>query len=125
MQVYDDGTGGVVWERRLWLAPEAPVLVRSTKRAGPAGTLLECVDGGLGMVLDVFEEAGALVFQSRAYFLTIGPWRLPLPALLTPGCCRVAHHAVGPGRFRFELDMHHPLWGTTFRQIGLFDDPEA
>jgi len=126
VRVGDDGRGGVVWDRLIWPGPGTPPLrVRSTKRLGPGGSLLECVDGGLGMVLDVTEEAGALVFRSRSYFLAVGRWRVPVPAWLTPGRCRVAHIATAPGRFRFELEMVHPAWGTTFRQVGLFDDPQG
>ena len=136
-----DGQGGVVWERTLRLRPNGSVTcVRSTKRTDGDGALIECVDGGLGMVLAVFEAAGALVFESRSYFLRLpflgllslglpvrGPrhGRLPIPAFLTPGRCRVAHSAVSPSLFRFTLEMTHPVFGRTFFQIGLFNDPEA
>ena len=110
--------GGVAWSRQLgpgrW--------VRSVKSAGPAGTVLERTDGGLGMVLDVTAEDGALVFTSRSFFLALGPWRLTVPALLTPGQCRVEHRAIDDRRFRFTLAMVHPFWGTTFRQTGVFTD---
>ncbi len=98
--------------------------MRSVKSAGPGGTVLERTDGGLGMVLDVTVEGAAgdaaLVFTSRSFFLAVGRWRVPIPASLTPGCCRVEHRAVDAERFRFTLTMTHPLWGTTFRQSGLF-----
>ena len=109
---------GVVWERRLG----ARHTVRSTKSPGPEGTVLERTDGGLGMVLDVTARGGALIFTSRAFFLTIGRWRLPVPALLTPGRCEVVHETIDAARFRFTLTMTHPLWGTTFRQTGVFHD---
>jgi hypothetical protein len=122
--VYGDGQGGVVWERRLRVAPSAaPQVVRSTKRADGAG-LVERTDGGLAMELDVFEEGGALVFRSRRYFLALAGRRLRIPMLLTPGVCRVEHRDLGQGRFRFSLSMVHPWWGTTFRQSGVFIDPK-
>lgn len=113
------GTGGVVWERRF--GPHHRV--RSVKSPGPANTVIERTDGGLAMVLDVSVEDGALVFTSRRFFLSIGSWRLPIPAVLTPGTCRVEHRAVDEHRFTFSMTMTHPLWGTTFRQSGLFNDP--
>ncbi len=127
VRVREDGAGGVVWERWLQLAPGRTHCIRSTKRLGADGTLLECTEGGLGMVLAVFEAEGALVFESRAYVLDLfgGGWRIPLPALLTPGRCCVAHSA-GEGsenRFRFTMDMTHPLWGRCFHQTGVFEDP--
>jgi hypothetical protein len=123
--VYGDGRGGIVWERWLRFARGRAACVRSTKRSGLGDTLLECVDGGLGMVLSVFEEGGALVFESRSYFLHFAGLRLPIPAFATPGRCRVTHSAEGPDTFRFTMEMVHPLWGRTFRQTGVFKDPES
>lgn len=125
VHVRPDGHGGVAWERQLGVpGRQGSQFVRSTKRLNQAGGLEECTDGGLSMSLDVRVEDGALVFYSRRYFLLLGPWRLPVPALLTPGTCRVEHRDEGPGRFRFTLDMVHPLWGHTFHQTGVFHDPE-
>ncbi len=125
VKVWDDHEGGVVWERNLHLRPDGqPSCIRSTKRLGPAGRLLECVDGGLGMVLAVFEDDGALVFESHNYFIDLAGLRLPVPFLLTPGRCRVIHAPVTPTRFRFTLEMVHPVWGRTFHQSGLFEDPD-
>jgi hypothetical protein len=123
VQVYGDARGGVVWERHLALAGHEKV-VRSTKLADARGRLVERTDGGLSMALDVFEEGGALVFQSRRYFLALAGWRLQIPQCLTPGTCRVEHHDLGAGRFRFVLSMVHPWWGITFRQSGVFHEPE-
>ena len=125
VKVSCDGRGGVLWQRQLGLSEQkSSQLVRSTKRLGPDGCLEECTDGGLSMRLEVCVEDGALVFYSRRYFLLLGRWRLPVPSLLTPGTCRVEHRDEGPGQFRFTLDMHHPLWGHTFHQTGVFHDPE-
>ena len=126
VRVFDDGRGGMVWERSFHTAGDgAPHVVRSTKQLGADGGLLERTDGGLSMALDVFEERGALVFESRRFTLMLGRLRLPVPALLTPGTCRVTHTDLGDGLFRFELDMVHPLWGHTFHQSGVFADPVA
>jgi len=123
VRVFGDGRGGVVWERHLNTSRGVQV-VRSTKEMGPNGLLVERTVGGLSMELHVFEEDGALVFESRRYFLAIGAFEVPLPALFTPGTCRVEHRDEGPGRFRFTLSMRHPVWGTTFHQTGVFADPK-
>jgi len=123
VRVFDDGRGGMVWERSFHTPGSAqPHVVRSIKRQG-AGGLQERTDGGLGMHLRAFEEDGALVFESRAFFLALGRLRLRVPALLSPGTCRVVHTDLGAGLFRFDLDMVHPLWGHTFHQSGVFADP--
>lgn len=113
-----DGQGGVVWSRRM-----GQRTVESVKRAHPDAGVLERTRGGLAMALDVFEERGALVFQSRHYLWCLGPIHLRLPDWLSPGCCRVEHRDLGAGRFRFTLTMTHARWGATFQQIGEFDDP--
>ena len=124
VRVSADGLDGVVWER--WLRfPSARTYIRSVKRPRQAHTLLECVDGGLGMVLTVFERGGGLVFESQSYFLVLGARRVPIPTLLTPGRCSVTHSAVGSRHFVYDLVMRHSLWGTTFRQVGTFEDPEG
>jgi len=124
VRVLGDGRGGMVWERRFHTHDAgAPHVVRSTKELDAGGRLVERTDGGLSMSLRVFEDRGALVFESRRFFLVLGGLRLPVPALLTPGTCRVVHTDLGDGLFRFDLDMVHPLWGRTFHQSGVFADP--
>jgi hypothetical protein len=125
VRVSHDGRGGVVWERRFLAEGRDAALVRSTKELGPDGLLFERTDGGLGMALAVFEQDGALVFESRRYELVLGRRRLVVPAFLTPGTCRVTHTDLGAGAFRFTLTMDHPLWGRTFHQTGDFVDPPA
>ena len=126
VRVFDDGRGGMVWERSFHTTGAGtPHVVRSTKQLGADGGLLERTDGGLSMALDVFEERGALVFESRRFTLLLGRLCLPVPALVTPGTCRVTHTDLGDGLFRFDLDMTHPLWGHTFHQSGVFADPVA
>jgi hypothetical protein len=112
--------GGVIWERHF--GPDDRVL--SVKSLNRRGDLIERTAGGLGMVLALSVEDGALLFTSRCFFLAIGRWSLPVPALLTPGVCRVEHRAVDERRFRFTMTMTHRLWGVTFRQSGIFTDPE-
>jgi hypothetical protein len=125
VRVFDDGRGGMVWERSFHtFGSGRPHVVRSVKQLG-AGGLEERTDGGLGMALRAFEECGALVFESHAFFLALGRLRLRVPALLTPGTCRVVHTDLGGGLFRFDLDLVHPLWGRTFHQSGVFADPVA
>ena len=119
---------GMCWDRLLRFGPGRAEQVSSTKRDGPGGRLIERTRDGRGagllMELDLFERDGALVFRSRRYLLQLGRWQVPVPALLTPGTCEVRHADAGPGRFRFTLTTIHPVWGVTFRQDGIFHDPE-
>lgn len=113
----------MVWDRIYKFADRPPVLVSSRKMAAPDGGLMEIAHGGLGMTLDVTEEAGALHFRSTGYFWRVLGLRLPIPPLLTPGRAHVLHEDLGAGRFRFALTFRHPLLGETFFQDGVFEDP--
>lgn len=111
---------GVVWERCF---DQGVGTVRSTKELDASGGLQERTDGGLTMRLAVFEQNGVLVFESQRYFLAWERLRIPVPAWISPGVCRVEHQDLGAGRFRFTLSMRHPLLGQTFWQTGIFSDP--
>jgi hypothetical protein len=111
---------GIVWERVYRYQGHAPVLVRSLKRLAADGALLECVGGGLGMRLAVFEQDGALHFRSVQYFWRLAGWHVPLPDLLTPGVAHVVHRDLGDDRFRFDMTFEHRLLGVVFRQSGIF-----
>lgn len=126
VDVHADERGGVVWTRLFGAEGDSAAgqRVRSTKEIDAGGGLLERTDGGLAMSLEVFEEDGALVFESRRFWLMRGRWRLPVPLWLSPGRCRVAHADLGDGQFRFTLSMSHPWFGETFRQDGVFVDPQ-
>ncbi len=115
--------GGMDWDRVYSFEGRAAVTVTSRKVLSPSGDLLEVVRGGLGMRLAVSEEGEALVFRSTGYILQLGPWTLPIPALLTPGAAWVEHRDLGGGAFRFSLRFIHPLAGETLFQSGVFHDP--
>ena len=125
VKVYDDGNGGVVWERLYAFPGRRPITVSSTKRADARAGLVECVGAGFGMTLDIYERDGALHFKSRGYFWQLGRWRIPLPALLSPGATHVVHSDVGGGWFRFAMRIVHPLLGETFFQDGVFHEIEG
>ncbi|HSW23042.1 MAG TPA: DUF4166 domain-containing protein [Burkholderiaceae bacterium] len=114
-----DPDGGVTWERE-YRYPHRAITVSSTKRVDETGALRECVGGGFGMRLAVFEAGGALHFLSLRYFLALGRWQLWLPALLSPGVAHVIHEDLGGGRFRFAMTFHHALFGRLFLQDGVF-----
>ena len=124
VDVHLDHRGGLVWARTYSFAGRPPVLVSSTKLMDADGSLLEVVRGGLGMALNVTVEDGALHFRSRYYFAGIGPLRLRIPDLLTPGRAHVVHRDLGSGTFRFSLDFQHPRFGRTLFQEGVFRDPK-
>jgi hypothetical protein len=124
VRVFPDGRGGMVWERWLFRPGRSVSCVRSTKAIGRDGRLEERTDRGLVMALDIFVVNGALVFQSRRYAIEIFRHiRLPIPAWLGPGVCRVTHAGLSPEFFRFTLEMRHRWWGLTFQQRGIFLDP--
>lgn len=114
---------GVEW-RREYRWHHAVDVVTSTKLVREGG-LVERLPARLNMPLDVREEHGVLVFESRGYYFDLGinglfDLRLPLPAALSPGRTRVEHIELGHGWFRFTLVVTHPWFGELFFQSGRF-----
>lgn len=123
VDVFLDSRGGLVWARTYRFDGHAPILVSSTKMMDARRGLLEVVRGGLGMALEATVEDGALHFRSCYYFVSLGPLRLRIPSLMTPGSAHVLHRDVGGGAFLFSMDFRHPLLGLTLFQEGVFHDP--
>ena len=88
-----------------------------------AGRLYECA-GPIWMRLALKARSRALAFSSDGFFLALGPLRLRLPDLLTPGNLTVLHTDQGGGRFAFTLTCDHPVLGRLFDQtVDLADAP--
>ncbi len=117
-------TDGTVWEREYFFPNKKPITVRSTKHFTENYFLVECVGGGVGMKLNVFEQDQKLHFKSTQYFWKGLGFTIPIPALLTPGIAHVIHTDEGDGLFRFTMTIHHKIFGTTFFQDGLFKEEE-
>ncbi len=117
--------GGVVWERTYHRAGRQVMAVRSCKIRQPDGRLEEHMDRGMILLLDVHERASGLLFRSTGYVQRLWRWRVPVPAVLTPGRLDLTHHQQPDGRFRVVLSLHHPWFGEIFRQDGSFEEIET
>ncbi len=119
--------GGVVWQRNFLRPNDTPLRIESVKQLGDDSNLMECIRpgifGGIGMGLRVYEQDGALNFESQNYFIQWGKLRLTVPLWLTPGRTLVEHIHESRGKFRFRLTMTHPWFGRTIYQDGVFTDP--
>jgi hypothetical protein len=109
---------GVEWRREYQWGDRVDV-VTSTKIVRD-GALIERLPARLNMPLDVREENGVLVFESRGYYFDLFGLHLPLPAFFSPGRTRVEHVDLGHGWFRFTLLVMHPWFGQMFFQSGRF-----
>lgn len=110
------------WTRQYGRIGKAPQVIHSTKRfAGPTG-IEEHLGFGIGIALSLRVDAGALLFESEHYFMTVFGRRLRMPGWLMPGRLTVAHIDMGGGRFAFTLDLTHPRFGTLMQQVALFAD---
>jgi hypothetical protein len=114
---------GVEWRREYEWEGGGRSVVTSTKLVRD-GELIERLPARLNMPLDVREEKGVLVFESRGYYFDFRfgglGFRLPLPAFFSPGLTRVEHIDLGHGWFRFTLIVKHPWFGEMFFQTGRF-----
>jgi hypothetical protein len=124
--VTQDGAASIqAWTRIYHEDGALPQVIRSTKRfAGPTG-LEECVGAGIGMSLVLSVEHRALVFRSTAYFWGCGRVRIRIPDWLTPGHIAVTHREERCGRFSFTLEVDHPWFGQTIRQVAFFRDTQS
>lgn len=116
------GLAGVYWRRTYYYLGREPYTITSVKRADKSGKLTECVGAGFGMLLDVSEQNGNLLFRSKRYFWNVGLVRIPFPHWLTPGETQVLHEDLGEGFFRFTIAMNHIWLGRTFYQTGIFQE---
>jgi hypothetical protein len=115
----DPASGGQYWMRIYGRRRGFPQVIQSAKRfRGPTG-LEEYVGCGIGIALRVAVEDGALHFLGDHYFVRIGPLRLRLPALLSPGRMKVSHIDCNHGWFAFVLRRDHPLLGELVCQSAL------
>lgn len=118
----NDGLGGQSWTRTYARSGRFPQVIHSAKCfAGPTG-LEERVGRGLGMLLSVAEEGGALVFRSAGYFFSAGHLRIALPRVLMPGDMEIVHEDEGGGAFLFKLKLCHPRLGVLVQQTARFRD---
>ena len=123
VRVYEDAQeGGIVWERIYHFPGKLPIAVRSTKVFAQKNRLLECVGGGFGMRLKVFEQDRKLHFLSTDYFWKGLGLTVALPKWASPGTAHVVHTDEGDGWFRFTMTIRHPVLGETFFQDGCFKE---
>ncbi len=118
----DAASGGQRWTRIYHRQHGDPQVINSAKMfAGPTG-IEEHVGGGIGMALRVAAGADRIVFTSDHYFITVGQWRVRLPRWCGPGMTTVTHRDLGGGRFAFDLDVRHALFGELVHQNAVFRD---
>jgi len=123
IQVYAKPDDPAIYKQRIYrLNGRKPIRFTSFMRESERGEVLEYVGRGLGMKLVLRPENGSLHFQSDGYFWQLFGWRIPLPGLLTPGKTFLWHHNESPGRFNIRIEIRHCLMGTTFTQVGAFQE---
>lgn len=77
---------------------------------------------GFGMQLKLYEQVGALCFESAGFFWQIGMITIPIPDLLTPGKTTVTQKALDDDNFEFTLHVTHRWLGNVFEQVGIFKE---
>lgn len=116
---------GTFWQRKYELPNRKPYVVVSSKQENKQGEMMECVGGGFGMKLHVYEEDGSLHFKSYQYFWKFMKFHIPIPEWLSPGATHVIHSDLDDDRFTYTIKMHHKQLGETFYQHGVFQQREA
>jgi len=118
-----------VWTRSYARPGTFPQVIQSAKCFAGATGLEERLGFGLVMRLTTSAEgetgAAELVFTSAGYRWRLGPFEIPLPAMLSPGHCEVRHRDEGAGYFTFTLTITHPVFGRLLRQVARYHDQPA
>ena len=123
IEVYSKPDCPNIYKRRIYhLHGRRPIRFTSYMRESARGEVLEYVGMGLGMKLLLHVADGNLHFRSDGYFWECFGWRLPVPGWLTPGKTALCHRNDNPRQFNIRIEIDHPLFGTTFRQVGVFHE---
>jgi Domain of unknown function (DUF4166) len=118
----DVKSSGQIWTRLYGNRAGFPQVIHSAKRfSGPTG-LEEYIGFGVAMALTVTASPVGLVFESAAYSIGVGAFRLKLPHWLTPGSLTVTHSEVGQDRFVFTMTLRHPVLGELIHQAAEYRD---
>jgi hypothetical protein len=123
--IEDGATGGQFWTRLYGCPHGFPQAIHSSKRFAGSTGLEEYLGLGFGIALTLSADHETLRFHSDHYFVALGPWRLRLPAWLSPGQLTITHLDKGDGWFAFVLELRHPLGGELISQTGLFRERAA
>ncbi len=126
IQVYSKPDSSAIFKQRIYrLHGRKPIRFTSWMRESSSGEVLEYVGMGLGMKLLLHVQDRNLHFTSDGYFWQIFGWRIPLPGVLTPGKTFLCHQNENASRFNIRIEIKHSLFGTTFRQVGVFHEVQA
>lgn len=113
---------GQYWTRVYPTSRAMPQVIQSAKKfAGPTG-LEEMISPRIGVALVLNAHRDSLTFTSHSYFIRLAGRRVPIPRLLSPGKMTVTHRQTGQRRFRFTLELTHPLFGELVFQTGIFEE---
>jgi len=113
---------GQYWTRVYPTSGALPQVIQSAKKfSGPTG-LEEMISPHIGVALRLKARRDSLTFTSHAYFIQLAGRRFTIPGLLAPGAMTVTHKQSGQHRFRFTLELTHPLFGELVFQTGIFEE---
>jgi hypothetical protein len=126
IQVYSREDGPEIFKQRIYrLHGRKAVQFTSFMRETSKGEVMEYVGMGLCMKLLLDVRGGNLHFESDGYFLELFGYRIPLPALLTPGHTSLCHRNNNAEQFDIRIEITHPLFGRTFTQAGVFREVQC
>jgi len=123
IEVYSKANCPFIFKQRIYrLNNRKAVEFTSYMRESSKGEVLEYVGMGLGMKLVLHVENGNLYFTSDGYFWDVLGLRIPLPGIITPGKTFLSHRNDNPSQFNIRIEIKHCLFGTTFTQVGIFQE---
>ncbi|MBI3229674.1 MAG: DUF4166 domain-containing protein [Burkholderiales bacterium] len=126
IMVYGKAASPAIFKQRIYhLHGRKPIQFTSYMQESERGEVLEYVGLGLGMKLRLHVQDGDLYFTSDGYFWDVAGWRLPIHGIFTPGKTFLCHRNDSPTQFNIRIEIRHCLFGTTFTQVGVFEQIAA
>lgn len=86
-----------------------------------ANEAIEFVRFGVGILLHVSVENGALVFRDTGYIWRLRDYDIPIPGRWLMGRVYVEERPIDDDRFSMKMTLTHPLFGILFRYSGRFE----
>lgn len=115
-----ENTAAMFWHRTLDFPNKAPVIFKSRMEHIKGDEIIEYVQFGMGIRMQMSIKEGALIFKSIGYVWNIAGIKIPIPTWAILGDAEIIEKAISDKEFFIDFNMVHPVFGRTFSYRGAF-----
>lgn len=111
----------IMYWHRTFSFPEYGQYVFSSRMSHVKdNVIVENVKYGMGIELALHVEENILNFVTTCYQWNLGPFKAKLPCWLLLGKGVITERQIDNDSFQIDFKIRHPVFGETFRYIGIF-----